>query len=379
MKLFAAMATLLLIHAPPAAAEMGEGVVAMPTDNAASHLFLLNPAALKPTAAQGGALMVRGTRTSKLTQPESDLIETETSDDYLGFGALLDLGAGAGLGLSHQTLHRQWVTSVTTNDTPREESLKEQQSGIKLLVELMDELRAGMVVRYLYKDYTILGDPFLDDDESTRYKMPMIGYGSGFAYFFKQGALGYAYYPPLRGKTTVYGEELIVVEPGEIVVDANFQPSDTWNIGLSAKRWLHDESDDRNAGTTASDNQTNISLYGLSPDQYFRQTQQLMLGADVQLTKQAGLRFAVGQEQGEYQFIEHLTFNRIDVRQDEEDRHQGAKYQRFKAMINFVNQGMQLNAGAGLVKLANDMPDSMNGATYEVDGKDLFVTLDMKL
>jgi len=266
---------------------MAEEALQSATDGGATTtLFSLNPAFLRPDGVQVGALFLRTAKTASLDHigQGGEKIQTTGSSDSVLAAALTDLGAGAGLGLSHQVQFIRNQTTVTPGreQIPLVENAKEQHSAVKLVIELMDELRAGVAIRYLYRDVQILGDPGLSDDESTRYKMTLVGYGSGFAYSFKQGGLSYTYFPPLRGKTEVEGEEKIVVEPGEIGVAGRYAPVKGWTFGLAGRRWLN-EIDDLARGTTAADNTTRISLAGLDPDQYLRRDQLLMLCLDYAL------------------------------------------------------------------------------------------------
>jgi hypothetical protein len=375
------MALAALVLASGARGEIVEDLLLMPTDMAASHHFLLNPASHKLKSLEGSAVAARGSKRAKLDQSAagSFTFESSTNDDHVGVSLLADLGAGAGLGVSHQTLFRKTETGIegATRDDSLE-LLKETQSAFKLIIELTEGLNAGMTMRYMYKDYQVLGSPFLNERLATHYKSSLIGYGAGASYDFKKGGIGYAYYPPLRGKTSILGEEYILVEPGEIVADAYFVANQSVTAGLLFKRWIN-EIDDRAAGTTADDDQTTISLYGLDPDQYLFQRQLLMAGLDYVASKQTALRVGVGREEAEFNFRDLARYNGIQVNQGGRTSNPIFQYYRARIAVRFSDKGVELNAGGGMFKRAYDFSQAMGGAKYEADGRELFASVGLKL
>lgn len=360
---------------------MAEDHLRMPSDPAATHLFLINPAYYKPSALQGGALFLRDQRTTKLDQSASnnDVITSEVKNEGLMAAALVDLGAGAGLGVSHQQLFNSSETSFQSQDNgvAKKETAKIQHTAVKIFVELTSELRAGMAIRYLYKDVALLGDPGINQAQLTRYRTSMIGYGSGLAYLTPKGGLGCSYFPPLRGKAVVSGEEKIVVESGDITCDGFAQPIPKWTFGLTVKRWIH-EIDDLATGTTAANNQTEISLYGLDPAQYVFPQQLIMLGADFEVNQTTVLRFAVGRQSDDFNFRDLVRYNRVAVNTG--SAAEKMEYYRARVMLKFTNKAVELNGGIGTVlKQQHEFPSSMNSATYESNGQELFATVGMKL
>ncbi len=370
--------------APIAArAEMAEEVLQHATDSASTHLFTVNPAVLAPKGLQGGVLLMRQTRKSELDSTGSenpgDKIQSEVHDEHQEVGLLADLGAGAGVGISHEILyHKVETDDVTTGrGAPLTETTKTQHSKLKLLVELTDDFEVGIAIRYLYKDVSLFGDPFMSPGEEIRFRMTMVGYGSGAVYRFKSAALAYTYYPPLRGKTEVEGEEKIVVEPGQIGVDGYYEVKKNVKVGVLAKRWIN-EIDDLAEGTTADDDTTNVSLYGLDPDQYLIKRQLVLVGFDWDLAKAATLRASVGQEQSELNFGELMVYDRIGVRARGNGKDQ-LKYNRVRAMLRFSQSGMEADVGMGLSTRDHDFPDSWNGGSYSASEQELFATIGMKL
>ncbi len=362
-------------------ADMAESTLQTATDSAASHLFLLNPAIVKPNGTKAGALAVRNTKKTTLKQDGNggDNIESNTNDEYFVLALGADLGAGAGLGLSHQTLYREVETNLASRGVRPNlvETHKIQHTAAKLFIELTDQIRAGVAIRYLFRDSSILGDPFLGQEALTRYKTTLFGYGSGFSGNYGNASFAYTYFPPLRGKSEIYGEEFIIVEPGEIAANAAYKLNAPWTIGLLGKRWIN-EVDDRATGTTDASNQTNISLMGLDPDQYLIPKQLLMLGGDFEFSKALTFKVSLGQEQAGFNFRDYVRYNRIAVRQ-RGNQDENIKYNRVRAVIRFTNNNIELNAVIGLFQRKFSFPESMNSGEYESGGKELSASVGMKI
>lgn len=367
-----------------ARAEMAEEVLQHATDSASTHLFTVNPAVLTPKGLQGGVLLLRQTRTSTLDHTDAtpnprDKIQSEVQTEHQEVALSADLGAGAGIGVSHEiAYHKVETDDVSANRaTPLTETTKTQHSQVRLLVELTSDFEAGVAVRYLYKDVSIFGEPFMSAGNETKYRTTMVGYGSGAVYRFKSAALAYTYYPPLRGKTEVEGEEKIVVEPGQIGVDGFYEVKKDLKIGLAGKRWIN-EIDDLASGTTAEDDQTNISLYGLDPDQYLFKKQLVLLGMDWDFSKAASLRASLGQEVAELNFGDLMVYNRAGVNARGSGKDE-LKYNRARVMLRFSQNGMEADAGIGLCNRDHDLPSNWNGGSYKATEQELFATIGMKL
>lgn len=365
-------------RATPAFAENADVIgtdFRLATDSASTQLFLLNPALLKPVGTRSAGQVTQSKRDASLSH-DDDSVSSESTDESLAAAALMDLGAGAGLGVSHQILFRKTETELGSDSVrqqKREELAKVQHSAIRLIVELTEQVRAGVAIRYLYKDVAILGEPFLGPGEVTHYNTTLVGYGAGVSYFTKSAALSYTYYPPLRGKTEVYGEELIVVEPGVISLDAMLQPKERWTFGLLAQRWLN-EVDDLAKGTTAADNETKISLYGLDPDQYVFPKQLFMVGFDFEVTKAFLARLSIGQETATLNYNDLLVYNRAGV--NGRGKEPEIKYNRLRGAVRFtLKNNVDANIGMGFYSRSLDLPASMNGGRYKGSGRDLTASL----
>lgn len=365
-----------------ASAEMLEQFMLFPSDALQEHLFLLNPADPKPQGMKAQAAAGRSSKSVKLDQSQGggDTLVNDVGADHVGAALQADLGAGAGIGLSHQRMFRRLEARIEGQNARFRpvELLKEEQSAVRLVIELTDNLRGGMMMRYLYKDYKILGSPFLRDNLATYYKTSLIGYGAGGS--ARLGGIGasYAYYPPLRGKSNIEGEEYIIIEPGEIIATLGVHASPQFSLGLLFKQWIN-EVDDRAAGTTAADDQTTISLYGLDLDQFLFPRQLLQLGLDYHLSKETALRVAAGRQNDEFNFQDMAGFNRLDVRQPGRTGNPQLTYTRIRAGVHYGAKGIDLQAGMGIFSRSHEFSDAMGGAKYEADGREMFATLGVKI
>ena len=362
-------------------AEIGESHMHFPTDGAGTHLFQLNPAINNSKNGQGGVALLQRNKEVKLDQEADDgeVINNQVKEDYLSLGTTMDLGAGAALGLSHQVLYRKVETVLDSQDQdPLEELAKIQHSAIRMIVNLTSQLKMGLVVRYLFKDIRILGSPRFSQSEMTIYKTGLLGYGAGAQYQFDKAAIGYTYYPPLRGKTEVFGEEFIVVEPGMLMLDGYFSPAPAWRLGVSGRRWIH-EFDDLANGTTAEDDQTVISLYGLDVDQYLLPQQLIMAGFEYDLSKKAAFKLAIGRETAEFNFSDLVRYNSVGINPRSQNDPQVLQYNKIRAMFRFEHNHVEFRAGGTYWTRSHDFPESMDSAKYVSSGQEVFGMASMDL
>ena len=353
-----------------ALADMAEESIQLPTDGSSSRLFPVNPAYLRPKDMHVGVLGVRNHRATTLDHSAvgGTKIAATATDDFVGAALGLDLGAGAGVAIEH-VVQYHLVESLIDNrnpDKPIREVSNRQQTSAKLVVELTTELRAAIVMRYLQQRSVILGAPSLNQSRTTRYAPQMIGYGCGLTYAVKDMGIGYTYYPPLRGKAFVSGQDLIIIEPGFIAVDGFLQRGD-FSFGVLGKHWLV-ETDDLAIGSTASDNKTRISYYGLDPDQYIIRTQLLMLGLDYALNKDLALRLGAGLEQGHFDFRNLLVFDGAAVKQQGEDN---ISTNRGRVALHGAFKPAELDIGYGVFSRSFKFTDGEGGGTYKTIGQEM--------
>lgn len=381
-RLASVVVTSWVLWATPAVADPVGELTMMPTDGAASHLFLSNPATHMPSAStEAGLLAARTKRTSMIEHVDDggDKVETASQFETLAAAFMADAGAGMGVGVSHAAEFREWATDFADRGgADRTETTRFDQTSARAVIELMEGLNAGFSARFLRRQVSILGDDSLGPAEATSYKVSFFGYSAGMAWNFGRGGFGYAYEPPLHGKARVEGEDRIVVEPGRIELDAFYKANDQCTVGLLARRALN-EVDDLAAGTTADDDQTRISLYGLDPDQYVIPDRTVMLGLDWKAAPAVWLRFAAGEERATFNFRDYFVYSQIGARQDKDDEDEGLRYYRYRAAAEWSQGKLQAAAALGYWTRKADFPDSMNGGSYEGKGTEMRVTVGTQL
>jgi len=360
-------------------AQLMDDTLRMPTDGAGDHLFLGNPASLKPASLRGGVLVTSDARENTLNQDANagNTITNEVKTETVQFASLVDLGAGAGLGLMHQSNFKEISTTSNTDETARVEQIKTTLTTGAVIIELTDSIKAAFAIRGLHKEWSIFGAPFMNEGTQTRYVLPTAGPGYGVDFNNKRFGASWAIFYPLRGKATIQGEEMLLVESGEILLDAFYEINANFLIGIGGKRWIH-ESDDRAQGTTASDNTTDISLYGMDLDQYIRPEQRYEAGLDYTASNQLKLRLGLSQQRESFHFNDLRRFNGVDVRQSG-DQKEFLTYNKIKGILKFVSNNLQLNVGLGHYIRTRSLPDNMNGGEFKSTVTERFVTLDIKL
>jgi hypothetical protein len=302
-----AVATVVLATCVVAPAALGEpaDVVAFTPRGAGTRLPFDNPARLPLGGVTAGATLGRNDRKSTLdrTDADGDKLTTKAREDSAGLVFGKDVGAGMALGVSGQGEWREISTDVTGTRKPIEESMRMVEGDLRAALELTTGLNAGLLLRERQESATIFGSS--QNVKATRYKVVMPGFAAGLAYEARgtqyAWGLGWAYYPPLRGKTTAAEQDLLVAESGRLLADAHFAPSQLLNLTLSVERYLP-ETDDFVLGTTADDDQTDISLRGLDVDQYLVPRELIALGVDYKLAGPWLLRGVLGRERSDYSF-----------------------------------------------------------------------------
>jgi len=353
-----------------AVADLAEEGLQMPTDGALAGLFPVNPAFFRPKDLRVGVLGLRSRRATTLDHSleGGNKIAATVTNDFVGAGVGLDLGAGAGVAIEHvEQFHLvESVIDKRNVDQPIREVSKVQQSSAKLVVELTAELRAALVMRLLQQKTSVLGQPFLSRSQTTSYSPHMVGYGSGLSYSVAEMGIGYTYYPPLHGKASVSGQDFIISEPGFIAIDA-FMRKGAFTLGVLGKSWLV-ETDDLAAGGTAADNKTRISYYGLDPDQYLIRTRLAMVGIDYAFTKDLALRLGGGQEQGHFDFRNLLVFDGAGVRQRGADK---ITTSRGRVALHGAFSPLELDLGYGFFSRSYHFAENEGGGTYKTIGQEM--------
>lgn len=371
---------LMLVFSPSLAiAQDIDDTHRLATDGAAEHLFLGNPASRKFSSLRGGSLVSSRQRETELDQTftSGDKIKNKVSSESIHFGTLVDLGAGAGFGVSNQTNYKEIITTSSSDTTERRELIKTTTTTGSVAIELTEELTVAFAIRGYYKEWSVFGAPFMDEGRQTKYVMPTAAPGHGVDYKLNDFGASWAIFYPLRGKSTIQGEEFLIVESGEVFIDGFYEINSQLRLGIGSTRWIH-ETDERSTGTTADDDQTNISLYGMDLDQYVNPEQRFEVAFDYQATNQIQLRGAVSQQTDSFHFNELERFNGLDARQGDDD-HEFMVYNRLKVMMKYSSNNLQVHLGVSRYSKKHTFPDSLNGGVYNSAVSEQFLTVDIKL
>ena len=366
-----------------AAAQSAAELSHLPAEGAGGSLWPLNPAYLR-TKGQGAGLLGGSVQRETVIDDSNSgggRVDAKVKDDVMGAVLWSDLGGGAAFGLAHQLDYRQVSTSFgnpkamnNRNQTPAVETLSFQHSEARLAIELTNELKGAAAIHYLYRHLSILGSPSLRAGSETEYKAPIFGYGGGLAYTTKVAGIGYTYQPTMRGKTSIYGEDRIVMEEGYSALDAFAQPTSGLTLGLEARKWFTDL-DELAKGTTAADNRTQISLFGLDPDQYLRWDRRLALEAAWQTSPRLSLRLAGAADQATFDRGNLFSYTNFGL--------SGSgplliKTNRARLGLRFIDHALQLDAGAGYF-VSSFTGSGDQPATYKSTGQEWFANLSVKL
>jgi hypothetical protein len=343
------------------------------TDASAEHLFLNNPAAFQPVGLKLGGFFLRESSDHTLRQERTgNLSEIKSSgkEDLIGVAALSDFGAGLSLGISHMRSFDDVATSDLNATEPRNEFFKKQYTIGKAVIELSESLTVGVSVRHLAMETSVRGAMFVDEDDQTNYQGTLYGIGGGFMFHLNQIKFGMAYHPPLKGKSEIYGEEIIVTDPGMGEANATYS-SGKIVFGFSFIRNLYKE-DDRFEGTTINDdNQTQISLFGLSPEKnnlFFLEEKQV--GLDYMLVNKGLVKLGVAVARSEFNFAPSQ-----DIPGDNGDL-ETYKYYRFSASYVLTNPQFKLEIG-GNYSLKNHSYESNNSTQIDFSGynRDIYINI----
>lgn len=357
-----------------------EDVMGFPTDIYNLSMFPLNPSHHKLDGLRVGAAAAQSTEETTLDQSitSNDVIETKSEISHMGLGLLYDIGAGAALGVQHQVRFEKDVTTASFRPTNElEELTKHNLTTATIYIELTTNLNAALTIRHLFKKWNLIGNPRLTASENTIFGTSMAGYGSGLHYKAKKFGVSYSYIPPMRGKSSIQGEEMIIVEPGKISADFSIQPTKNIAAGITVQRWIH-ELDDRARGTTSEDLENTISLYGLDINQYVAPNQMIVIGGEFAINRDMKIHGSVGRKKSEYKFGDLQRYNRVSVSQSDTHR-EYLEGNIYKAMFSMDTFGMNLSAGMSLFSQTDDLPEFMNGATFKSNTRETFVSAEMKL
>ncbi len=362
---------------PSLAAETNDAAI-MPTDPASASLNRKNPALIPTKANQGGLITVGMDTTTRLKRTSvggQDIVSAVSQHLWGGAGAI-SLGEGAALGFGYELDSWEANTSFSSQrrQVPHQEKMKTQSFNFSLSSELNSYFRGGIDARYSMREFTIIGAPNLNENQATEFSAGMLSYGLGLAFQLNDLAVAYSYFPTARGKSEIYGEYLMMINNGFSDVNFTYRLSGIWRVGLLYHRVLS-AVDDLAKGTTAADNRTNISLGGLSPDQYLIPTQSISLGADYQWRPAAICKFAIGQDQANFDIEKRRAFSGLGLNQNGQTLL--VRTQTAKAALQWAYTQFDGAIGFSFLRREFKFPEKMGSGDYSAHGQGIFVEVKM--
>ena len=218
----------------------------------------------------------------------------------------------------------------------------------------------------------IVGNYDLPQQEATRFKTTMFGYGLGGIYRFPKGSFGVASLPPLRGKTDIFGEEKIVATPGELEFSADYAPTKEHRFGLQYAT-LQYKRDDLAEGTTI-DNDSNapISLTGLSYDRFLFPYRRIGLGYDHTFSSQMTGIFALYREESEFLFDP-------DSEPGDSDELLTMNSYTLKLNLKYTSGDLTFVGGLNFNEAETEFDRSDTAVTYESSTRTLHMVLEKSL
>lgn len=342
-----------------------EGFGSQATDGPSPSVFLLNPAAFLPGSSGGGFAfgIAESLRTHEVEQVDSSATndvstKSKRRDFAHAAGFMVSPGSGLGLGITVKQ-HNEEVRSTNDNSRyfplPVEEKWVRREAQGRFNLEFTKNFRLGAGFRYQYFRGDVLGSFNLPPEEMSTYKGTLYGATVGAQMVFTEGGFGLAYLTPLRGKVAIQGESKVTTDPGVAQVTGHWQAASTLLLGFQYARHFH-EKDELAEPTTGPNvqNQTRISLLGLSPERRFLALQTIGVGFDWRFASKLGLRVTPQYEQGEYVFS-----TESDPKAGEKENEKNvAKYYRAKAAFLLYDKAFELQVGAEFasrkLKVTND-------------------------
>lgn len=370
-------------------AAFGEAIqlrAAQPTDIARLTLFHPNPAAVNPKNAMAGFGLLQSSRATKLTVDEDDdnrdddpQHEYDVDEGMQAIGAVGALDGGLAAGVLGQFGSREVKARFLPEDSPILEEFRTRAVSGRVSVEATKTLRLGLMMRYLSLETVNIAGNFNADDDRTIYKGSMTGFGAGLALNIDQVTFGVVYLPPMRGKAQVEGEGLILTEPGRVTLDADLALSKTLHVAGTVTRHFYIR-DDRAEPSTSPEDQDEISLNGLDPEQFLMPNTSVGVGLAADISEQFALQAALHRAFSEF------VFQSNKVPGDDDGSPNTVDGTIAQLRLGLRTDTVSLTAGMNVRLYAMGTlvdPESWFGdrnfRDFESDRRDLVATLDMAL
>lgn len=358
------------------------------TDASHNSSLFINPA-ISPKAAMGGVasaatqgkgFFLSSAITEKLSRNDGANVN-ESKKDITSYGGsiLLDAGAGLYLGLSHER-HTNEINSTTTNSTRNmPEEINNNLTEARASVELTANVSAGILVRFLDVDAKLYGNYFMSNDEFTKFEGSLYGPGGAvkgtlpLAGKLKQLDFGMTYIQPLKGKAEVYGEQLIISEPGiqEIAFSMVF---DKYVLGMTSRNWVY-KLDDRFFGTTyPNDDMSSVRLFGLDVDKnVVFPLNHLQFGLDIKRNNGLVFRGSVALEDAQFNFSPEEDLPKI------EDGKEVMSYKVYSGSVIIDRNGIVLEGMFNYYDRGHSWDTGSNRRSYSGELTDYIVTVAKRL
>lgn len=273
------------------------------TDLFQKHEFIANPAVYKADKLTVSSSVALKNGKSEFNEERNNSISEIKSDvDKFNFGAGLtgkyDSFMSYGFNFQYSS------TNVKTKSSEVDESSKESHkyfyASPRLAIHLVDRLRFGLNLRVLHQSHEIIGN--IRTDEKTSFSTILIGTGGGIVFDADFWKLGASYILPIKGKSEIKKEELIVSEPGSSEFTFAIQET-PYRAGFTYLRYIY-RTDERGAGSSLDNaNNTNIDLFGLNiDDNIVRSLSYYMIGGDYLINKDSLVRGSVIRQEYEFNF-----------------------------------------------------------------------------
>ena len=241
--------------------------------------------------------------------------------------------------------------------------------GARFIVELTNQIRAGLLVRYLREHASIVGSFGVNQRNSFTYTGSLLGYGAGIYFSGNDSGYGAAYMPALRGKGEVLGEEKIFTESGYALFDV-YVGKENARLGMSYYRWIH-KRDDRDEATQSLDGNRTLNIDGLNFETALFPVHAISFGADFRVTQKVLGRATITQEESEFIFSEAGI-------PGENSKNKRVRFLRLRGGAVLSNTPkLKLQLGFGVFDRKTDL-DNSNGSAegkYKGSGSELFLVI----
>lgn len=202
-------------------------------------------------------------------QNEAEVKEKVSHKDLI-IGGQYPLG-GASLGLQYSEQRRTVNARHINRNRDNNELFVARDYRVNFAVDFTPMLRGAFTFHNTAMQADLQGNFFIGEDDRTRYKGSLSGYGLGLNYQAGLLDIGAFSHAPMRGKAMIEGEQKIVTEPGVYGLSLNFRAGAPLNLAFNVHRWSY-KRDERDDEATSPVAQQGISLRGLDLNQFLRKT-----------------------------------------------------------------------------------------------------------